>query len=104
MYRSRNQAELTAWAFDIVYFAALYSQLSNNELAMLEQHLPRYFLIPSWDICQRLRIAITEMFISEKLSPVAFLQITLDPNLFSEFINISKKMKKAAVIWLKSGG
>ncbi len=94
MRRSRNQAELIAWAFDNVYFAALYSQLSNYELGMIERYLPRSFLIDNWDICQKLRIAVAEIFVSEKLPFTYFKKITENKAVFLELVQIMEKSGK----------
>ena len=84
--RSRNKAELIAYSFDTVYFAACRSRITNEAWSLIEPRLPWSFSWPDWDRCQRLRAAIADAFIYHDLSPLIYTQITHDEHVFSELV------------------
>jgi hypothetical protein len=82
--RSRSPAELLAFVFDEVYFAALRSHLTNDAWRLLSPRLPWSNWWFDWDHCRRMRAAIVEAFVDRDLSPATFGQITTDDNLFAQ--------------------
>jgi hypothetical protein len=86
--RSRNQAELAVFEFDLIYAAAARSQLSDEAWGLLDRRLPwSYFA--EWDRCQRLRAGIVTLFVDRDLSPLMFGQVTRDSALFLELAEIA---------------
>ncbi len=85
-HRSRNQAELMAFALESVYFAALRSNLTDEAWALMEKRLPRSFPWLDWDRCHRIRAAIVDAFVHHELSPLAFTQVTSDDHLFAQLV------------------
>jgi hypothetical protein len=79
-YRSRNQAELIAFAFDDVYFAAHEGRLFDEAWRLLEKRLPWAW----WDQdhCRRLRSAVVDAFVSRELAPAVFARVTTDDEVF----------------------
>ena len=87
-YRSASQSDLIEYAFDEIYFGALNGQLTNDAWQLLERSLPRSWWF-DWDRCQRLRDAITDMFVNRDLPPERFTRITRDNQLFAELSRIT---------------
>lgn len=86
--RSRNAGELIEIAFDDVYKAASRSRLPEDAWRLLEPKLPWSFFWFNWDRCQRLRSAVTDVFVNRALSHEAYIQITDDDRLFEELTTI----------------
>ena len=81
--RSRNQAELIAYALDAVYFAAAQSTLSEDAWMLLERLVPRAFLWVDWDRCPRICAAVADTFVNRNLSPLLFAKAAQDDGLFT---------------------
>jgi hypothetical protein len=87
-YRSASQSALIEYAFDEVYFGALNVRLAEDAWQLLERSLPRSWWF-DWDRCQRLRDAVTDMFVNRDLPPEGFNRITRDNQLFAELSRIT---------------
>ena len=108
-YRSASQSDLIEYAFDGVYFGARNARLADDAWQLLERSLPRSWWF-DWDHCQRLRGAITDMFVNRDLPPEGFTRITRDNKLFAELSRIAaynsrgRKYLKKVLRSLKENG
>jgi hypothetical protein len=87
-YRSHSQPDLIEYAFDEVYFSALNGRLSEGAWGLLQRALPRSWFF-DWDRCQKLRDAVTDMYVNRDLPPEAFARITRDNSLFAELSRLA---------------
>lgn len=83
-HRSRNQADLIAFSFDDVYFAALRSHLPDEAWRLVDAKLPWVPFWLHWDRCQRLRAGLADVFVDRELSPSVFSRVTVDDDLFAD--------------------
>ncbi len=83
-HRSRSEAELIAFSFDDVYFAALRSHLPDEAWRLIDARLPWVTFWFDWDHCQRLRAGLANIFVDRDLSPSVFGRVTGDDDLFTE--------------------
>ena len=108
-YRSHSQVELIEFAFDEVYFGAFNDRLAEEAWQFLERSLPRSWWA-DWDHCQRLRNAVTDMFVNRDLAPEGFTRITRDNSLFTELSRLAahnsrgRKYLKRVLRFLKDSG
>lgn len=109
-YRSHSQVDLIEFAFDEIYFGALNERLAKEPWQFLEKSLPRSWWL-EWDHCQRLRDAVTDMFINRDLPPEGFTKITRDNSLFTELSRLAannsrgrKYLKRVLHFLRESGG
>jgi GTPase-associated protein 1, N-terminal domain type 1 len=89
-YRSKSQIELIQYSFDEVYFSAQHQRLSETAWQILNRSLPRSWFF-DWDYCQRLRDAVTDMFLNRDLAAEGFSKITQDNVLFAELCRIASQ-------------
>jgi hypothetical protein len=87
-YRSHSQSELIEYSFDEIYFGALHQRLPDNTWQLVDRALPHSWWF-DWDRCQRLRDAITEMFVNRDLPPETFPKITRDNALFEQLVELA---------------
>ena len=85
--RSRNQADLIAYAFDNVYIPASQSRLSSEAWRILEPRLPRSWFF-DWDYCQKLRDGLAEAFVDRELPPEIFGRVTGDDKVFEQLSRV----------------
>jgi hypothetical protein len=108
-YRSNSQVDLIEFAFDEVYFGALNERLAEDAWQFLERSLPRTWWF-DWDHCQRLRDAVTDMFVNRDLPPEGFTRITRDNALFAELSRLAahnsrgRKYLKRVIGFLRDNG
>jgi len=109
-YRSNSQTDLVAYGFDEVYFGALRDRLAENAWELLQRALPRSWF-SEWDRCQKLRDAITDLFVNRDLPAEGFTRITRDISVFNELARITsynsrgrKYLKKVRGYLEASGG
>jgi hypothetical protein len=101
--------DLIEFAFDEIYFAAFNKRLAEEAWQLLERSLPRSWSA-DWDHCQRLRDAVTDMFVNRDLAPEGFTRITRDNSLFSELSRLAahnsrgRKYLKRVLRFLKDSG
>jgi hypothetical protein len=82
-HTSRSVAELLQHTFEWVHWVVGANRLSEKTWNLLEECLPHPAFWQSWDRCQRLRVAVADLFVERELSPVIFTQLTRDDRLFS---------------------
>src|SRR5690606_34598546 len=89
-HRSRSQALLICFSFDLVYFPVLQSRLSAEAWRLIDQRLPRSWA-PwlDWDSGQRLRDAVMGAFVDRNLSPSNFINITVDDEVFGHLAAVA---------------
>ena len=85
-HRSRSEADLIAFSFDDVYFAALKSCLPDQAWRLVERRLPWSVFWFDWDRCQRLRAGVGDTFVDRELSPSIFGRVTADDDVFAEIV------------------
>lgn len=109
-YSSRSQSQLIEFSFDEIYFGALHNRLTNDSWRFLDRSLPRSW-ISDWDRCQKLRDAVTDLFVNRHLPPEGFLRITKDDSLFADLARLAsytsrgrKFLKKVRECLRESGG
>ena len=108
-YRSHSQVDLIEFAFDEVYFGAFNNKLADEAWQLLERSLPRSWWV-DWDHCQRLRDAVTDMFVNRDLAPEGFTRITRDNSLFTELSRLAahnsrgRKYLKRVLRFLRDSG
>ncbi len=79
-------AELAAACLDVVYRAALRSQVPEDAWWKLSSELPRSYIWQDWDRCQRIRKGVAERFTSWRWPATSLLALTDDPALFSDLV------------------
>lgn len=93
-YRSRNQAELIAFAFEQVYLAALGTRLPDDAWSLLEGRLPNSPFWGDWDRGRRLRVGILRAFVERYLDAGTFGRLLpSSQDLFNELVS------EASWIW-----
>ena len=109
-YRSHSQVELIDFGFDEIYFGAFNNRLSDDAWRFLQESLPRSW-VRDWDRCQKLRDAVTEMYVNRHLPPESFSKITRDDSLFAELARLAsytsrgrKYLKKVLQYMRDNGG
>ena len=60
---------------------------------MLDSLLPEPRFWDSWDRCERLRNAMTKLFVERELTPLIFANLTTDDRVFSELVRTTKFCK-----------
>jgi len=84
--RSRNRADLAELAFERVYFEAARASIQSDAWGLLDTRLPQPKFWASWDRCDRLRSAMSKMFIEMNLAPLVFSNLTRDNSVFTELV------------------
>lgn len=82
--RTRNCADLAVLAFDCVYQEMARDSIQSDAWRMLDDLLPEQRFWDSWDRCDRLRNAMSKLFIEKDLAPLMFANLTTDDNVFTE--------------------
>lgn len=91
--RSRNSAALATLAFDCVYFEAARDSIQSDAWYLLDSCLPHASFWATWDRCDRLRNAMSKMFIEMDLAPRVFASLTRDDNVFAELVRTARFIK-----------
>jgi hypothetical protein len=92
--RSRNPAGLAVLTLDCVYFEAARNSIQSDAWYLLDSRLPHPKFWASWDRCERLRYAMSNMFIEMDLAPRVFANLTSDDNVFTELVRTAKFTKR----------
>jgi len=98
---SRSAGELFAFVFDDVYKAAADSRLPKDAWQLLEPRLPWVSFWYDWDKCWRLRSAIADVFVNNKLSYETYVNFTSDEEIFLEVTTVMSKTRRGR-IYLKA--
>lgn len=88
--RTRNCTDLAVLAFDRVYQAAAKDSIQSDAWCMLDNLLPEPRFWDSWDRCERLRNAMSKLFVERELAPLVFANLTTDDRVFSELVRTTK--------------
>ena len=81
--RSRNSGELVQMSFEPIHMAASADRLPDQAWRVLEYRLPWSFSWFIWDRCQRIRAAVSDLFVERDLSAQLFAQIANDDRVFA---------------------
>jgi hypothetical protein len=85
--RSRNQAELAQFGFELTYRAVAEGHLTEDSWRWLDPRLPWPILWFQWDRCQRLRAGVVNLFVERGLSPETFGHLVRDVSLFEDLVD-----------------
>lgn len=88
--RTRSCTDLAALAFDRVYQAAAKDSIQSDAWRMLDNLLPEPRFWDRWDRCERLRNAMSKLFVERELAPLVFANLTTDDRVFSELVRTTK--------------
>ena len=83
---SPEGANLAAASFDVVYRAAMHSQLPDDAWLKIACDLPQGYWWQEWDRCERLRRSVIEKFRSEQWPAAALVRLTSDDVLFGTLV------------------
>jgi hypothetical protein len=89
--RSRSCGELAQVGFEPVYTAAAADRLPEEAWHILEPRLPWSFSWVAWDRCQRIRTAVSDLFVERDLAPELFARITTDDHMFASVAETSAR-------------
>lgn len=90
-WRSQNPGDLAQISFDPIYTAAAADRLPEDAWRMLEYRLPWSFYWLALDRCQRLRNAVSDLFVDRHLSPVLFSKISGDDGIFAAVVDTTSR-------------
>jgi hypothetical protein len=88
---SRSKSELFRIGFDDVYGAASRGQLPEEAWRLIERRLPRVKRWREWDYCARLVEAVVDEFVSRRLDPSVFAELTLNDNVFARLVDVGQR-------------
>ncbi len=99
---SPESGKLISLAFDPIYDSLANSKLKNEDWGKLNKLLPNLSFYNDWDRCLRLRSAVAQVFVSEKLSFYEFVKVTKNDKTFKELVNSVTKIDEGSY-YLKNG-
>lgn len=92
--RSRCPGELAQLGFESTYTAVASNRLLDEGWRLLESRLPSSAIWFGWDRCQRLRVAVTDLFIDRGLPPGLFARLCENDKLFFLLSDEAAKCKR----------
>jgi hypothetical protein len=87
--RSRSPAELAQVALELTHDAASAGRLTEDDWRILEPRLPLSLFWLGWDRCQRIRVAIVNLFVARDLSTFSFAKLAKSDQLFHSLAEIA---------------